>query len=217
MAAIGVLAAILATPLLFPVPLDAASRAKQTDVKTEKTNEKSAAMPADERALTQLGIAIFAIVGTGGLAIWVIRKAKNLPLRRRGRARSLEVVDVLNLGNKKSLAVARVYDRVLILGVAEGNVTLLSEMKEDPNAAATANLDINDTQVNHRDLQPFRSLLQTFTKAARPATNTNTTKTARPAAESRKLAASARPTIAELQAAERVNVTVGGGDDDELL
>ncbi|MBI3820855.1 MAG: flagellar biosynthetic protein FliO [Planctomycetes bacterium] len=160
-AGLGILAAFLATPLLFPAGEPTVARATTRAAKTETGNGA-----ADERALAQLGIAIVGILATGGTAIFVIKKTKNLNFRLRARGKSMEVIDVLNLGNKKSIAAARVYDRVLILGIAEGNVSLLCEMN-DQDAAAENKLTGGAPAADLFDKQPqatFRGFLQSLTK-----------------------------------------------------
>lgn len=132
-AALGILAAIVATPLLFPAPASAGGSVANVTPKatTPATGGAPKTNRATDDALAQLGVAILAIAAVGGLTLWVIRKVRNMPAVRRGRPKSLEVLDILNLGNKKSLAVARVYDRIFVVGLGEGRVSLIAELKED--------------------------------------------------------------------------------------
>lgn len=206
-AMVGILAAVVATPLLFPAQAPGATTSASRAASRQASVDKPAAASAEDHALAQLGIAITGIVVTGGLALWVIRKARNMPFgaRRRDRRKSMEVLEMLNLGNKKSVAVARVYDRVLILGIAEQNVTLLSEMKEEEAGITHEDLDAtNPPNIKVTDLAPFRSLLKNFAPG--------TTRAAAPAPTP-----AAAPALRHREPARGIHVTVGADDDVEEL
>jgi len=240
-----VLAAILATPLIFPPNASAGTTrpAKVVVSPTEaKTNEpiaktafgKNAAASADEEALTKLGIAILGIAATGFASLWIIKHTKTLSFRKRGRAKRLEVIDVLNLGHKKSIAVARIYDRVVVLGIGEGPVSFITELKEEEAGLAPAEIAARELEFandSRRTAVPaFRGLINNLLQrskpgAAQPAgtadrslTNDENRDVEIPAMP-RRTQPAPRRTIAELQEMEnaRINVTVGANVDEDLL
>jgi flagellar biogenesis protein FliO len=67
------------------------------------------------------------IVATAGVA-WGLRRLVSSNLKTRSGKRSLQIVDVLNLGGKRKLAVVRCYDRTFALGLGEREVTPIAEL-----------------------------------------------------------------------------------------
>jgi flagellar biogenesis protein FliO len=59
---------------------------------------------------------------------WAFRRFLVGGLRARAAKRSLEVIDALPLGGKRSLAVVRCYERTFVLGLGEREVGLVAEL-----------------------------------------------------------------------------------------
>ncbi|MFN0205097.1 MAG: flagellar biosynthetic protein FliO [Planctomycetota bacterium] len=237
-ALVGVLAAILATPLLFPTNANGGATrpakivVSSNEAKTHETISKAAT--ADEEALAKLGIAILGIAATGFASLWIIKHTKTLSFRKRGQKKRLEVIDVLNLGNKKSIAVARIYDRVVVLGIGEGPVSFITELKEEEAGLAPAEIAARELELNHdgrRDAVPaFRGLINNLLQRSKPRAAPSADAGSRPltndtdrdveiSAMPRRTQPAPRRTIAELQEMEnaRLNVTVGASVDEDLL
>lgn len=68
-------------------------------------------------------ISLVAVVG----ALWLIAKLARRPLRRLGGGRHLEVVARTALSRNASIAVVRIDERALVLGVTDGGITLVGE------------------------------------------------------------------------------------------
>jgi flagellar biogenesis protein FliO len=223
----SVLAAVIATPLLFPQSASAAVPTDSRSAPVERAQSASAAPVsgkekpgrADEEALAKLGFVILTIMGLGASAVWLVRKSKGLPLRKRGRGKSLEVVDLLNLGHKKSLAVVRVYDRVFVIGIGDGPLSLVTELREEEAGIDAAELAAAD-RAPANTAQPFRAMIQNLLRRR----HHGPTSEAIARAESNPLEVPAAPrraqrqTIAELQAMEQTReyATAGSSDDDLL-
>ena len=99
------------------------------------------------------------ILATLGLA-WGLRRLVTGNLKVRAAQRSLHIVDVLNLGGKRKLAVVRCYDRTFVLGLGEREVTPVAELDpvigtETPAAPAAA----SDRQAFARALEQVRTSL----------------------------------------------------------
>lgn len=69
---------------------------------------------------------------------WVLRRFVAASLRSRAAARSLQVIEVLPLGGRQKLAVVRVYDRTLVVGLGEKEVSLVAELDGVPVRAEVA-------------------------------------------------------------------------------
>jgi len=119
----------IAAAFAFTSMLPPAAGAKPSAEAAEKPANSVEAV--EDAALTRLGIAILAISGIGAASLWLVRKVKASALTGGKRERGLQVVEMLPLGGKRSLAVARVYDRVLVLGMTDASVSLLTELKDD--------------------------------------------------------------------------------------
>ena len=75
------------------------------------------------------------------------------PMSRKGDARAIELVDRQSLGKTQSVAVLRVHDFTLVVGVTEQRVELLSMLDTMPAAdrAAEADVDLFDLAGVDRD------------------------------------------------------------------
>jgi len=75
------------------------------------------------------------------------------PMSRKGDARAIELVDRQSLGKTQSVAVLRVHDFTLVVGVTEQRVELLSMLDMMPAAdrAAEADVDLFDLAGVDRD------------------------------------------------------------------
>ena len=74
-----------------------------------------------------LTVCVVLILGTGLIA-YLFRRFLSGSMRGRAEARSLRIIDVLPLGGKKKLSIVRCYDRTLVLGVGEKEVSLVAEL-----------------------------------------------------------------------------------------
>jgi flagellar biosynthetic protein FliO len=85
------------------------------------------------------------LVSIGGTAI-LFRRLILRTMKQRASGRSLQVLDVLPLGNKQRLCVVRCYDRTFALGLADHAVNLISELDpvigEDAITATPSNADL---------------------------------------------------------------------------
>lgn len=96
---------------------------------------------ADPSALGTLGLrslAALAIVGV--LLAALVWGLKRVTESRRGR-QILSVESALSLGDKRSLVVVAVEGRRLLLGVAPGGVSLVTELQQTFNETLTASLE----------------------------------------------------------------------------
>lgn len=76
------------------------------------------------RYLTVCVVLLVAIAGTA----WLFRRLVLGTLKAKAAGRSLQVLDVLPLGNKQRLCVVRCYDRTFALGLADHAVSLVAEL-----------------------------------------------------------------------------------------
>jgi flagellar biogenesis protein FliO len=204
-AALGILAALAATPLLFPAPARAASRdeaASRATTTRDTTEASTGGIGATDADLARVGAALLGVASFGAGALWLVRRVKGRPFARRPR-KSLEILDTMQLGGQRSLAVARVYDRVYILGLAKESVSLIRELHEEE-----AGLDMGAVARRDGDVKPaagaapFRTLLKRLTAA--PSSPSSRSNAEIPAAPRR--APGRRPTIAELEREVREQV-----------
>jgi len=166
--ALAIVGAVLFTQLL-------PSRAPAASPVAHPAAAAAPAVPAapavsDDASLARLGIALLVLVGLGAGVVAMVRTSRSSASRRRGRARSVEVLDVLALGGKRSIAVARVYDRVLVLGIGDGPVSLLTEVRDDDGAEAetpAVAAPIPAPPAAAPALEPFRQLLSRMSATRR--------------------------------------------------
>lgn len=156
-ALVGLAAAFVATPLLFPAPVQAAQPRAALEPGLEADQD-----------LTRLGGVLVAIAGLGYGALWLVRRVKGqLPTRRRGR--TLEILDSLSLGQQRTLAVVRVYDRVFVLGLAKERISLIQELREDETGLDTAQANAREGgSESAGEDSPLRSLLKPWGRPAAP-------------------------------------------------
>jgi flagellar biosynthetic protein FliO len=76
------------------------------------------------RYLTVCVVLLVAIAGTA----FLFRRLVLGTLKAKAAGRSLQVLDVLPLGNKQRLCVVRCYDRTFALGLADHGVSLVAEL-----------------------------------------------------------------------------------------
>lgn len=80
---------------------------------------------------------LFLLLGLLWVGVWLLKrygmgKFKALT----GRGRNMELVEVLNLGPKRSAVMVRVKDRTFLLGVTEQRISMLSEIYDDAGMEA---------------------------------------------------------------------------------
>lgn len=101
---------------------------------------QTAAPVADPSALGTLGLrSLAALVIVGVLLAALVWGLKRVTESRRGR-QVLSVQSALSLGDKRSLVVVAVEGRRLLLGVAPGGVSLVTELQPSFNDTLTASL-----------------------------------------------------------------------------
>lgn len=86
----------------------------------------------------RLGFSLAIVFGLMWVAARVVKGRTSLPMRK--RADHVEVLERKSLSRTSSIAVVRVGEQVLALGVSDQNVTVLSEVSLDPtevDASAT--------------------------------------------------------------------------------
>lgn len=85
------------------------------------------------------------------------------------KRRSVGVIDTLSLGGKKFVTVTRIYDRILVLGVGEQTITLLTELTEEGLTPAVVPPGKTKTPEN------FMNLLTSLTRKRRNETRETVT------------------------------------------
>jgi len=99
---------------------------------------------ADPAALGTLGLRSFLALGVVGVllggVVWTLRRVTDA---RRGR-QVLTVESALSLGEKRSLVIVAVEGRRLLVGVAPGGVSLVTELQQPFASALAASLETPD-------------------------------------------------------------------------
>jgi flagellar biogenesis protein FliO len=133
-AAVGTAAATTATAISAPV---AAKNEKPVDkeslpVFSSRENgmvEKKETNGAGTRMLTSLLLVIGLIAaGTLGFRKFAQGKGINLNLPFQKQARLIEVVSTTSVGGKRSIAIVKVMDQYLVVGMGEGGMNLLKDL-----------------------------------------------------------------------------------------
>lgn len=132
-----------------------------------------AEVPTDRLALVFL-----LICGLLYLTYFGLKKYKNWSRSAVNKKRSVGVIDTIPLGGKRFVTVTRVYDRILVLGVGEDSITLLTELKEGEEGSAPALVPANPpVPASRAQLKPaehFANLLSSLTKRKQAKTETPT-------------------------------------------
>ncbi|WP_417583416.1 flagellar biosynthetic protein FliO [Nitrincola sp.] len=82
--------------------------------------------PMSIASVLQLVLGLVLVLGTIFLIAWLLRKVTLLP----GQHRKLRVVAALSLGNRERAVLVQVGDQQLLLGVAQGQVSLLKSFDQ---------------------------------------------------------------------------------------
>ncbi|QEW05467.1 flagellar biosynthetic protein FliO [Nitrincola iocasae] len=82
--------------------------------------------PMSITSVLQLVLGLALVLGTIFLIAWLLRKVTLLP----GQHRKLRVVAALSLGNRERAVLVQVGDEQLLLGVAQGQVSLLKSFDQ---------------------------------------------------------------------------------------
>lgn len=130
----------------------------------------------------RLALVFLLICGLLYLTYFGMKKYSSWSRNSVNKKRSVGVLDTIPLGGKRYVTVTRVYDRILVLGVGEDNITLLTELKEGEEATpAIAAAATNSTKAM-RGVKPaehFANLLASLTKK-RTAKEATVSETAQP-------------------------------------
>jgi flagellar protein FliO/FliZ len=76
-------------------------------------------------------IAVFVVLGLVALFAWLLRRGAFGPLGRRGPA-AIRVETAVALGERRSVVIVAVEGRRLLLGLAPGQVSMLTELQAAP-------------------------------------------------------------------------------------
>lgn len=110
----------------------------------------------------RLIIVFLVIGGLIYLTYFGLRRYVSWSRDSRAKKRSVGVIDSIPLGGKRCVTVTRVYDRILVLGVGEDSITLLTEINEEgmekPAAPGKAS----------KAAEPFLNLLSNLTRKRQP-------------------------------------------------
>lgn len=116
--------------------------------------DKSAAVASSGVAgITHVGIAMLIVLMLVFAAAWAMRKFRFF--HQRGQA-SIEVLQGVSLGAKERAVLIRVQGRRLLLGVAPGQVSLLTELADDHTEVSNERVAASDVQ----ETPSFKALLK---------------------------------------------------------
>jgi flagellar biosynthetic protein FliO len=150
---------------------------------------------------------VFLVIAVG----WVMRRFVAASLRTRAATRSLRVIDVLPLGGRQKLAVVRVYDRTLVVGLGEKEVNLVAELESGSEPAAIVPARAaTSTPVLAGVLGAFERL-RTRVGEARPRPRAGAVEAARPEPATAKPKRAAVQAAAAAPAAPVANGRLGNG------
>jgi len=107
-------------------------------VKLQTATETTAAQPVAGPDLVppvaRMAVGLLVVLAILALLAWVMRRSLNA----RRRSGSMSVETALSLGERRSLVVVTVENRRLLLGVAPGQVSLLTELQPPSFSQAMA-------------------------------------------------------------------------------
>lgn len=127
------------TPQTAPAPAKAEKEAEPAKKKGTPLKKSTPIDRVGEKATTGPGLG-YIMVGAlllllGGLAFWLKKRAARAsPLGKHGRMKTL---DVHRVGGKHHVALVKVADRILVLGMGEKGLTLLTELEENELGQST--------------------------------------------------------------------------------
>lgn len=134
---------------------------EQTDPSGFAAGTGPAEVPTDRLALVFLLICGLLYLTYFGLKKYVAWSRSSV-----NKKRSVGVIDTISLGGKRFVTVTRVYDRILVLGVGEDTITLLTELKdgEEAGTAPAAAVPATPTPRGVKPTEHFANLLASLTK-----------------------------------------------------
>lgn len=106
---------------------------------------------------TKLAVVFLVICVLIYLTYFGLKRYMNWSRGNTNRKRAVGVVDTIPLGGKKFVSVTRIYDRVLVLGVGEDSISLLTELTDDEVNSASAKLPEKTKSSEH-----FMNILNSF-------------------------------------------------------
>jgi flagellar biosynthetic protein FliO len=89
-------------------------------------------MPAIGKMIAALVVVIVAIY----VGVYLLRRFMNGQRKRAGQGSLLEVIETSHLAPKRSLALVRVADKAVLIGMGETGMTMLTELDPDQTAVA---------------------------------------------------------------------------------
>ena len=118
----------------------------------------------------RLAVVFLLICGLIYLTYFGLKRYMNWQKISSGKRRSVGVIDTIPLGGKRFVTVTRVYDRILVLGVGDETVTLLTELNDEEMSPAAAT-----PAVKAKHAENFLSLISTLTRRKREEKSTQAT------------------------------------------
>lgn len=87
--------------------------------------------------IVKMVVALASIVGLLFFVMWLLKKFLPGVARRPAERVELGLIGQMSLGSRQRVAVIRVADRTLVIGVTEGSITTLAELSLPQNAPAS--------------------------------------------------------------------------------
>jgi flagellar biosynthetic protein FliO len=105
--------------------------------------------------IVKMVVALACIVGLIFFVVWLLKRFLPGVVRRPVERVDLGVVAQLSLGSRQRVAVIRVADRTLVIGVTEGSITTLAEL-QTPQREPAAEKEADDPKI-FADLLAWRN------------------------------------------------------------
>ncbi len=88
--------------------------------------------------IVKMVVALAAIIGLVFAVVWLMKRFLPGAARAAGERVDMYVVGQLSVGSRQRVAVVRVHDRVLVLGITEESITTLADLTPPRDAAKDA-------------------------------------------------------------------------------
>ncbi len=147
-----------------PVPADDA----QSEVRA-LTGMDDGMVAAMGKMAAALVIVVLAIYG----AVWGLKRLNGGRRRRHSGQQLLEVIETAYLAPKKTVALLRVADKAIVVGITEGQMSVLTELDSDQTALALADQPNPDSEAGKGFDRMFTTAANRLRRfASRPQTMT---------------------------------------------
>ncbi len=113
--------------------------------------------------IVKMVVALAAIIGLVFAVVWLMKRFLPGAARAAGERVDMYVVGQLSVGSRQRVAVVRVHDRVLVLGITEESINTLADLTppRDPRQGGASSKEADDPKI-------FADLLAWPKDAARP-------------------------------------------------